>query len=130
MEEAKRLLGSVTISSKIIDEVKKYAANSVVFKIHEGEMVIELLPNVNWDKGKAILKIYEVLNLDKNEFPPLYIGDGKTDEDAFREMRNWGVSILASLEHRPSLAAFSLQGPIGVKEFLKCFLNLLRGAHV
>ncbi len=125
-----RMIKSTEMREKIIHEVKKYAAKRVVFKIHEGEMVIELLPNLNWDKGKAIIKIYEVMNLDKNQHPPLYIGDGKTDEDAFKEMRNWGVSILVSFEARPSMASFHLRGPEEVKAFLKEYLILIRGSHV
>ncbi len=124
-----RMIGSEKDSKFIVEEARKYARDKKNFKIHEGEMVIEILPNLNWDKGKAILKIYDVLGLDKYQYPPLYIGDGKTDEDAFREMRHWGVSILSSIDPRPSLASYSLHGPEEVKVFLNILLNYLRGFH-
>jgi len=94
-------------------------------KIHEGEKVIELLPDVLWDKGMAMLKIYEVFGIQQKDLPPLYLGDGQTDEHAFREMENWGIPVLTSLEQRPTKARYHLKGPEEVKIFLEKLLERL-----
>jgi trehalose-phosphatase len=76
-------------------------------KLTEGKKVIEVRPNVNWDKGKGILKMRGWLA----ERPRLqiYIGDDRTDEDAFRKMRKNDWSILVGKE-RVSNARFRVDG--------------------
>lgn len=43
---------------------------------------------VDWDKGRALLHLLEVLGLHKQvDVLPIYIGDDKTDEDAFKALQ-------------------------------------------
>lgn len=114
-----RMITSPDIRNKLISEVSDYCGKHGFFKVRPGEEVIEILPNLNWHKGKALLKLYEVLKLSKTKFPPLYFGDGKTDEDAFREMINWGTSILISDHDRPSLAHYKIANPADTKVILE-----------
>ena len=51
--------------------------------ILKGKKVLELTPNVSWDKGKAALLIIKRL---KEGCLPLYIGDDVTDETAFKAL--------------------------------------------
>ena len=55
---------------------------------------------VDWDKGKALLHLLAALGLDKDaEVLPIYIGDDRTDEDAFKALRGramGGTGILVS----------------------------------
>ena len=47
---------------------------------------------VDWDKGKALQHLLEALGLDKSkDVMPLYIGDDRTDEDAFKVLRDRGL---------------------------------------
>jgi trehalose-6-phosphatase len=54
---------------------------------------------VDWDKGRALLHLLEVLGLQQQaDVLPIYIGDDKTDEDAFKALQGTG----AWLEHDSS----------------------------
>ena len=83
-----------------------------------GKKVYELLPDVEWDKGKAVLWLLENLGLERATVRPIYIGDDRTDEDAFRALEKSGVGILVSEEPRPTSASYSLKDPTEVERFL------------
>jgi trehalose 6-phosphate phosphatase len=53
--------------------------------------VFELRPNVDWDKGRAILSLLRVLGADSPDVLPIYVGDDETDEDAFEAIRERGL---------------------------------------
>lgn len=119
-----RMIKSREVAQEIVSMVQEYASLHQKLKWKAGEEVIELLPNLNWDKGKALLKLYEVLNFRPTRLP-IFLGDGKTDEDAFREMLNWGYPVLVQEKLRPTLASFQLSSPFEVRRFLKELLNFL-----
>jgi alpha,alpha-trehalase len=85
----------------------------------EGKKVYELLPDIDWDKGKAVLWLLEALGLEHADVRPIYIGDDRTDEDAFRALGQRGVGILVSEQSRPSAASYSLKDPTDVERFLR-----------
>jgi len=84
-----------------------------------GKMVFEILPNIEWDKGKAIRWIMEALKLDWKEVRVFYIGDDTTDEFAFRTIRTRGTGILVSEENRPSAADYGLSTPEDVQSLFE-----------
>ena len=46
---------------------------------------MEIRPKINWDKGRALLYLLETLGFDNfNDVLPMYLGDDRTDEDAFK----------------------------------------------
>ena len=55
---------------------------------------------VDWDKGKALLHLLTALGLgEDSKLVPIYIGDDRTDEDAFKALRSrpmGGTGILVS----------------------------------
>ncbi len=85
----------------------------------DGKKVYELLPYTEWDKGKAVLWLLENLGLERAGARPIYIGDDRTDEDAFRALEQRGVGILVSEEPRPTAANYSLKDPTEVERFLR-----------
>jgi len=85
----------------------------------DGKKVYELLPYTEWDKGKAVLWLLENLGLERAGACPIYIGDDRTDEDAFRALEQRGVGILVSEEPRPTAANYSLKDPTEVERFLR-----------
>jgi len=81
-----------------------------------GKMVDEVVPDVAWDKGRALLWLRERLG---GELPTLYLGDDVTDEDAFRVLDGEHMGILVSDAPRPTAARRGLSDPEAVRRFLE-----------
>jgi len=86
------------------------------FEWLRGKMIFELRP-AGVNKGRAVQFL-----LERYAGPgelPVYLGDDLTDEDAFRALKDSGLTILVSREERPSLARYRLDSPTEVRHFLK-----------
>ena len=94
------------------------AAEPGLRKAH-GKKLFELRPDLDWDKGKALLWLLEALGLNHPGTLPFYIGDDLTDEDAFRAIQGRGIGILVAEEPRPTAAAYSLRDPDEVRRLLE-----------
>src|SRR5437667_6640080 len=92
-----------------------------------GKKVYELLPDVAWDKGKAVLWLLETLGLESRSggIRPIYIGDDRTDEDAFRALEQRGIGILVSEQSQPTAGRYSLKNPAEVERFLRALTATL-----
>ncbi len=86
-----------------------------------GKKVIEIRPNINWNKGKAVLKVLALLQHRKNKNSIICIGDDKTDEDAFRALRNKAITVHVGSK-RNTKAYYYLQNTKQVKTFLETIL--------
>ena len=107
------------------DAVSEVVARHRELRRMEGKKVYELLPCIDWDKGKAALWLLENLGLKHGKVRPIYIGDDRTDEDAFRALEQRGVGILVSEEPRATAANYSLKDPSEVERFLRELALLL-----
>ncbi|XP_062199270.1 probable trehalose-phosphate phosphatase 7 isoform X2 [Phragmites australis] len=90
-------------------------------QLTQGRMVFEVRPTIKWDKGKALEFLLESLGFAEcNNVLPVYIGDDRTDEDAFKVLRRrgQGAGILVSKHPKETSASYSLQEPAEVMEFL------------
>ncbi len=85
----------------------------------DGKKVYELLPDIDWDKGKAVLWLLETLDPVRGKVLPIYIGDDRTDEDAFRALKERGIGILVSEQSQPTAARYSLKNLAEVERFLR-----------
>jgi trehalose 6-phosphate phosphatase len=83
-----------------------------------GKRVWELRPDLDWDKGKAVLRLLEEMGLG-DDAVPVYVGDDVTDEDAFRALPEQGVGIRVAGEPVATAAGWSLAGPEEVAEWLE-----------
>jgi len=92
-------------------------------RILKGKKVIEILPNIEWNKGKAVLWIMNALRLDWSNHKVFYLGDDTTDEDAFRVLRTRGTGILISEKPRKSSADFRLSSPKEAIKWIQSFLK-------
>lgn len=95
-------------------------------RLGRGKKVLELLPALDWDKGRAVLWLLRALRLDRDDVLPLYIGDDLTDEDAFRALARRGIGIAVQDTRRPTAARFALRNPREVRAFLAGLCRSLR----
>jgi trehalose 6-phosphate phosphatase len=95
-------------------------------KTSPGKKIIELKPNLSWDKGQALLWLLDRLGLKEARVLPLYLGDDLTDEDALRVLAGRGIGILVGDHGHPTSARFRLQDVEEVKQFLRELEGLLR----
>eukprot|EP00239_Pterosperma_sp_CCMP1384_P004577 CAMPEP_0197849640 /NCGR_PEP_ID=MMETSP1438-20131217/12764_1 /TAXON_ID=1461541 /ORGANISM="Pterosperma sp., Strain CCMP1384" /LENGTH=344 /DNA_ID=CAMNT_0043462419 /DNA_START=355 /DNA_END=1386 /DNA_ORIENTATION=+ len=107
-----------------VEEVVKTVVSKYGEELHmtQGRKVREVRPNLNWDKGKAVLYMLQELGLDNSpDVLPIYIGDDRTDEDAFRALRDRGsgLGILVSNKAKETAAVYTLQDPFEVLRFLQ-----------
>lgn len=88
-------------------------------RILEGKKVFEIMPAVDWNKGRAVRWIMETLGIGWHEATTIYIGDDTTDEDAFRTVRTRGIGILVARDDQVSAAGFRLTAPEAVYDFFR-----------
>jgi alpha,alpha-trehalase len=98
----------------------------------DGKKVYELLPDIDWNKGKAVLWLVQMLGLESRSggIRPVYIGDDATDEDAFGVLGQDGTGILVSEQSQPTAARYSLKNPIEVERFLRAVTDHLRAKQL
>src|SRR5438045_5623372 len=104
---------------KVERAVSEVAAQHRELRKMDGKKVYELLPDIDWDKGKAVLWLLEALGLEGRNVLPIYIGDDRTDEDAFRALEKPGVGILVSDRAQETSANYTLRNPEEVERFLQ-----------
>ncbi|MBI4248590.1 MAG: trehalose-phosphatase [Elusimicrobia bacterium] len=83
--------------------------------IYSGKKVWEVRPRIEWNKGKALLKISRRLG---KLWKVVFIGDDFTDEEGFRVLKGRGVT--ARIGHAKKTAAgFILKKQMQVNSFLQ-----------
>ncbi|KAM6557138.1 hypothetical protein CsatB_004157 [Cannabis sativa] len=95
-------------------------------RLTHGRKVLEIRPVIDWNKGKAVEFLLESLDINnRDDVLPIYIGDDRTDEDAFKFLReeNRGYGILVSPVPKETKAFYSLKDPSEVMEFLKSLVR-------
>jgi trehalose 6-phosphate phosphatase len=90
-----------------------------------GKKVFELQPGLDWHKGHAVRWVLHALGLDGPDVLPLYIGDDRTDENAFKALRERGIGIVVAESSRPTWASYLLKNPGEVHLFLRQLLAWL-----
>jgi trehalose 6-phosphate phosphatase len=94
-------------------------------KLTGGKKVVEIRPNVDWNKGKAVLWLAEKLKLNRPGCYLVYIGDDLSDEDAFRLLPSQGTGILVGNHGAQTYADYHLQDPQQVELFLNTLISEL-----
>ena len=79
-----------------------------------GKKVLDLQPDIDWHKGRALAWMLDGLEEDEGQsgIVALYVGDDTTDEDAFRalrEPRERGVGVAVRDDDRPTAARYRVR---------------------
>lgn len=97
------------------------AGQRSTLRVTTGREVIELRPNVDWDKGKTLCWVLDhVSDAESAPLTPVYLGDDITDEDAFDAVRDDGVAIVVRHNEdgdRATAAQYALDSPQRVVVF-------------
>lgn len=100
------------------------AGRRAALRVTTGREVIELRPDLDWDKGKTLRWVIDHLpGAGSGSLTPVYLGDDITDEDAFDAVRDGdvpGVPILVRHSDdgdRATAALFALDSPARAAEF-------------
>jgi trehalose 6-phosphate phosphatase len=98
------------------------AGQRTALRVTTGREVIELRPDIDWDKGKTLRWVLDYIRDNDGGGPllPIYLGDDITDEDAFDAVADDGIAIL--VRHgddgdRATAAHYALDNPDRVREF-------------
>ena len=106
-------------------------AESGGFHIHWGRKVLEVRPPIALDKGRGVHTLLRESDLDA----ALYVGDDRTDLDAFRALRECvdggrlqqalcvGVRSDETPTELESAADVLVEGPLGVRRLLEALLE-------
>ncbi|HUL99598.1 MAG TPA: trehalose-phosphatase [Mycobacterium sp.] len=89
-------------------------------RVTNGRKVVELRPDVDWNKGTTLDWIRGQIETSQKVLP-IYIGDDLTDEDGFDAVKADGIGILVRHSEdgdRRSAASFTLEDPDRVRAFL------------
>ncbi|MFQ5952561.1 MAG: trehalose-phosphatase [Candidatus Omnitrophota bacterium] len=113
---------------KIFNKITTPYRSSGKVVVTSGKKVWEVRPPVKWNKGKAAL---ELLRREKREtkksVTSFYIGDDRTDEDAFRLLKRRSYTVKVGKKGRKnSLAKYYLRNTKEVRDFLKKLLTSKR----
>jgi trehalose 6-phosphate phosphatase len=92
---------------EIVDEIlEKYPGH----KKGEGKKIVEIKPDIDWHKGKAVEWIMDALKLsERDDVIPVFIGDDVTDEDAFEALKGKGIGILVGGHGQKTAAKYALK---------------------
>jgi trehalose-phosphatase len=103
--------------------VKDVASRHPDLRRSGGKKIFELQPKIDWNKGKALLWLLEMMDIHKPDVIPFYIGDDVTDEDAFKTLKGLGISIVVMDKPRPTEAQYRLNDPNEVEAFLESLVK-------
>ncbi|THU57242.1 hypothetical protein C4D60_Mb03t01450 [Musa balbisiana] len=148
------------IWSSLAELVRSVLKDYPKLRLTMGRKVLEIRPSIKWDKGKALEFLLESLGeleqdlihtlssptfntrsvillsrtglADSGNVFPVYIGDDRTDEDAFKVLhgRRQGLGILVSEVIRETSARCSLRQPAEVQKFLRRLVEWKRSASL
>ena len=92
-------------------------------KVVRGKRALELRADTEWNRGRAVKLVVDTLRL--KGAMPVYIGDDRTDEAAFKAIGERGVTILVTDEPRETAAQYQLADFVEVQQFLEQVIGVL-----
>ncbi|WP_226022240.1 trehalose-phosphatase [Halomicrobium salinisoli] len=79
---------------RVEEAVREAAGDRDDLRVTEGKAILEIRPDVDWDKGAAVERLTDDLVPDGEDWLRVYVGDDRTDEDAFATLSDGlGVKV-------------------------------------
>jgi trehalose-phosphatase len=123
-----RLVGQTDLEA-VEPAVNAVLATHPSLRKTHGKKIFEVQPDIDWDKGRAMIWLLGKLGLAQSDAFVLYLGDDITDEDAFRSLnaQGNGIGILVRDEPRDTAAQYALGSIEEVRRFLSELVTLAEG---
>lgn len=112
--------------SHVLQVTEAVIAQHPALKKGPGKKIMELKPNLDWHKGKAVLWLMEELDLNQSDILPIYIGDDITDEDAFATLQGRGIGIMVGEHDEQTAAEYRLEDVEEVQAFLEALTQTIK----
>ena len=111
------------VEAAVLETTTPYLVEGAL-KVTRGKMVLEVRPDISWDKGRAIEKISEAY---ENRHFPFYFGDDRTDEDGFAAVQQLnGLAVFVGEPREGTVALHQLDSPQEVWQTLDLLLDQRR----
>ncbi|MBQ0924941.1 trehalose-phosphatase [Saccharopolyspora endophytica] len=107
--------------------VERISRTLPMLRLAHGRQVIELLPDVGWNKGRALRWLLQRMESAAPGAVPVYAGDDYADEDALHEIHDDGIGIVVrSREHgdRLTWAHYGVDGSSSLTALLSRLSSL------
>ena len=105
---------------RTVAAVEQTCAPYEQLRLTHGKKVVEIRPAVDWHKGEALRFLRNVVIGHAANAPTVFIGDDRTDEDAFRQVGTDGYAIIvAEAAPADTCAHAYLRSPLEVVDFLR-----------
>lgn len=112
----------------VLAAVRRVASQAVVarrFALRCGKAVLEIRPDVGWNKGTAVRWLAKRMSSSSNEPLLTYLGDDDTDEDVFVAWPG-GITVCVGEKHATA-AKYSVRDHKEVHEIMEWFLEVVAG---
>jgi alpha,alpha-trehalase len=111
---------------EVKNAVNEELKNQERLKIGSGKKILELKPDLDWHKGRALDWLLEKLELKADKYVPFFIGDDVTDEDALEAVKGKGIGIIVGSHDETTSATYRLDESEDVTRFLEILKNRLK----
>ena len=115
-----RLVAEEDVGS-LIGLIEEAAADVGGLRARPDKKAVEVLPDMDWNKGSAVLWLLDRLGMTQAGSFALYVGDDITDEDGFRAVAGGGAGVIVAGagSDRGTLATYRLDGVEGTALFIE-----------
>lgn len=114
-----RMVPDAAAAASVEETVRDVCDGVSDVRLTYGKKVVEVRPDVDWHKGRALAFLQDTLLADADRAPTLFIGDDRTDEDAFRMVGDGGFAVFVGTPPAETAARAALGSTDQVTRFLQ-----------
>lgn len=121
-----RMVDSAATIDRIEEAVRSAVDDADGLCVTEGRQILEIRPDVDWNKGQAVEWITDALGGDDRSRYRIYVGDDASDEAAFRALEPGETGIRVAESPVETGADYRVRGPEAVATLLSRIGDLRR----